>query len=157
MSTLLDIKGLSIEFPTRRGTVEAARNVSLTVQSGEVLGLVGESGAGKSTIGNAIINLLEAPGRISDGSIRFEGEELRDKDDDAMRRVRGDRIGMIFQDPQTSLNPLMTIGAQLVETIEKATQLRGAAAQQHAVELLEQVGITEAVARLKAYPHQFSG
>ncbi len=157
MNNLLEIADLSIEFPMRRGTVEAARNVSLTVKSGEVLGLVGESGAGKSTIGNAIINLLEAPGRISSGSIRFMGEELRGKDDDEMRRIRGDRIGMIFQDPQTSLNPLMTIGAQLVETIEKATAMRGEKAIQHATELLEQVGITEAVARLKSYPHQFSG
>ena len=157
MSGLLEIDGLNIEFPTRRGTVEAARNVSLTVKSGEVLGLVGESGAGKSTIGNAIIDLLEAPGRISSGSIKFMGEELRDKNDDEMRRIRGDRIGMIFQDPQTSLNPLMTVGAQLVETIEKATTLRGGNAINHAVALLEQVGITEAIARLKSYPHQFSG
>ena len=157
MSNLLDIDGLNIEFPTRRGTVHAARNVSLTVQSGEVLGLVGESGAGKSTIGNAIIDLLEAPGRVASGSIRFMGQDLRAMSDDEMRATRGSRIGMIFQDPQTSLNPLMTIGAQLVETIEKATDKRGRKAEAHAVDLLEQVGITEAVARLKAYPHQFSG
>lgn len=157
MSKLLDISGLDISFPTRRGTVNAAKSVSLTVNPGEVLGLVGESGAGKSTIGNAIIDLLEAPGRITAGSIRFMGEELRDMDADQMRDVRGKRIGMIFQDPQTSLNPLMTIGAQLVETIEKATSLRGRAADDHAVALLEQVGISEAVARLRAYPHQFSG
>ncbi len=157
MSTLLDINGLNIAFPTRRGTVNAAKDVSLTVESGEVLGLVGESGAGKSTIGNAIIDLLEAPGRITGGSIRFMGEELRDMNRDEMRQIRGKRIGMIFQDPQTSLNPLMTIGAQLVETIEKATSKRGRDADAHAVELLEQVGITEAVARLRAFPHQFSG
>ena len=157
MSNLLDINGLNIEFPTRRGTIRAASNVSLHVNAGEVLGLVGESGAGKSTVGNAIIDLLEKPGRISAGSIKFNGEELRDKDADQMRRIRGDRIGMIFQDPQTSLNPLMTIGAQLVETIEKSTKIRGRKADRHAVKLLEQVGITEAVARLKAYPHQFSG
>ena len=157
MSMLLEIDGLNIAFPTRRGTVHAAKSVSLTVKAGEVLGLVGESGAGKSTIGNAIINLLEAPGRITAGSIRFMGEELRDLDVDQMRSVRGKRIGMIFQDPQTSLNPLMTIGAQLVETIEKATTMRGRDADDHAVALLEQVGIIEAVARLRAYPHQFSG
>lgn len=157
MTDLLNIKGLNIEFPTRRGTVQAAKDVSISVQSGEVLGLVGESGAGKSTIGNAIIDLLEAPGRISGGSIQFMGEELRDMDEDEMRQTRGKRIGMIFQDPQTSLNPLMTIGAQLVETIEKATDKRGREAEAHAVDLLEQVGITEAVARLRAYPHQFSG
>ncbi|MEC9311538.1 MAG: ATP-binding cassette domain-containing protein, partial [Pseudomonadota bacterium] len=115
MTELLKIEGLDVEFPTRRGTVKAARNVSLTVKPGEVVGLVGESGAGKSTIGNAIIDLLEAPGRVAGGSILFQGEELRGRDEDEMRRIRGDRIGMIFQDPQTSLNPLMTIGAQLVE------------------------------------------
>ena len=157
MSMLLEIDGLDIVFPTRRGTVKAAKTVSLTVNAGEVLGLVGESGAGKSTIGNAVIDLLEAPGRVTAGSIRFMGEELRDMDANQMREVRGKRIGMIFQDPQTSLNPLMTIGAQLVETIEKATDLRGRDADNHAVALLEQVGITEAVARLRAYPHQFSG
>ncbi len=157
MSNLLEINGLNIEFPTRRGTVKAARDVTLTVNAGEVLGLVGESGAGKSTIGNAIIDLLERPGRVASGSIIFDGEELRGKNDDEMRSIRGDRIGMIFQDPQTSLNPLMTIGAQLVETIIKSTPKRGQEAEKHAVDLLEQVGITEAVARLKAYPHQFSG
>ncbi len=157
MSELLEIKGLDVEFPTRRGTVKAARGVSLTVKPGEVLGLVGESGAGKSTIGNAIIDLLERPGRVAGGSIMFDGEELRGRTEDEMRKVRGDRIGMIFQDPQTSLNPLLTIGAQLVETIEKTTSLKGAKADDRAVELLDAVGITEAKARLKAYPHQFSG
>jgi len=157
MSELLEISGLDVEFPTRRGTVRAARNVNLKVRPGEVLGLVGESGAGKSTIGNAIIDLLEAPGRVSAGSILFEGEELRGRSEADMRRVRGDRIGMIFQDPQTSLNPLMTVGAQLVETIEKTRDLSGTEAENRAIELLEQVGITEAKARLAAYPHQFSG
>lgn len=157
MTELLKIEGLDVEFPTRRGTVKAARNVSLTVNPGEVVGLVGESGAGKSTIGNAIIDLLEAPGRVAGGSILFQGEELRGSDEDEMRLIRGDRIGMIFQDPQTSLNPLMTIGAQLVETIEKTTGLKDAKAVARAEELLGQVGITEAKARLKAYPHQFSG
>ena len=117
----------------------------------------GESGAGKSTIGNAVIDLLEHPGEVTAGSVRFQGEELRGKDEGEMRRIRGDRIGMIFQDPQTSLNPLMTIGAQLVETIEKTAGLRGAKAEARAIELLESVGIGEAKARLAAYPHQFSG
>jgi len=157
MTELLEIKDLDVDFPTRRGTVHAARRVNLKVSPGEVLGLVGESGAGKSTIGNAIIDLLEAPGQVSAGSILFEGEELRGRSEAEMRRVRGGRIGMIFQDPQTSLNPLMTVGAQLVETIQKTSDLRGAKADERAVELLEQVGITEAKARLKAYPHQFSG
>ena len=157
MSTLLEIKGLEVEFPTRRGTVQAVRDVALTVNPGEVVGLVGESGAGKSTIGNAVIDLLEAPGRVAAGSVLFQGEELRGKDEDQMRKIRGDRIGMIFQDPQTSLNPLMTVGDQLEETIEKTAGLRGSKAEARAIELLEAVGITEAKARLKAYPHQFSG
>ena len=123
MNEILRITGLSVEFPTRRGTVEAVRDVALTVSPGEVVGLVGESGAGKSTIGNAVIDLLEAPGRVSAGSVLFQGEELRGKNEDQMRRIRGDRIGMIFQDPQTSLNPLMTIGDQLTETLEKTAGL----------------------------------
>ncbi|MBB93800.1 MAG: ABC transporter ATP-binding protein [Rhodobacteraceae bacterium] len=157
MTDLLTITDLDVEFPTRRGTVLAARKVSLSVAPGEVLGLVGESGAGKSTIGNAIINLLERPGRVAGGQILFEGQDLRALDEDQMRKVRGARIGMIFQDPQTSLNPLLTIGAQLVETIQKATDFKGNAATDHAVGLLEAVGISEARARLKSYPHQFSG
>ncbi len=154
---LLELRGLSVEFPTRRGTVEAARNINLVVNAGEVVGLVGESGAGKSTIGNAVIDLLERPGRVSAGSVRFEGEEIRGRTEAEMRRIRGDRIGMIFQDPQTSLNPLMTIGDQLAETIAKTTGLRGPAALARAAELLEQVGIGEARARLKSWPHEFSG
>lgn len=157
MTELLKIRDLDVEFTTRRGTLHAARGVNLVVHPGEVLGLVGESGAGKSTIGNAIIDLLEAPGRTSGGSILFKGEELRGLSETEMRRLRGNRIGMIFQDPQTSLNPLMTVGAQLVETIEKTNALRGSAAVNRAVELLEQVGITHARVRLYAYPHQFSG
>lgn len=157
MTELLKIRNLDVEFKTRRGTLRAARGVNLEVYPGEVLGLVGESGAGKSTIGNAIINLLETPGQISSGSILFKGEELRGLSESAMRQLRGDKIGMIFQDPQTSLNPLMTVGAQLIETIEKTNTMHGSAAVDRAIELLEQVGITEARVRLSAYPHQFSG
>ncbi|MEM7561525.1 MAG: ABC transporter ATP-binding protein [Pseudomonadota bacterium] len=155
--TLLQVSDLDVEFPTRHGTVLAARNVSLEVSPGEVLGLVGESGAGKSTIGNAIINLLDKPGRIGGGSILFQGEELRDLDGSAMQQVRGDRIGMIFQDPQTSLNPVLSIGEQLVETIRKTLGLGDSAAEERAIELLDAVGISEARARLESYPHQFSG
>ena len=154
---LLEIENLDVDFLTRRGTINAAKAVSLHVAAGEVLGLVGESGAGKSTIGNAIIDLLEPPGQVSGGSIRFNGEELRGKSEDAMRHIRGDRIGMIFQDPQTSLNPLLRIGEQLTETIRKTKRLGQIEAKQNAIELLESVGITEAKARLRAYPHQFSG
>lgn len=157
MTELLKIRDLDVEFTTRRGTLRAARGVNLEVYPGEVLGLVGESGAGKSTIGNAIIDLLETPGQISSGSILFKGEELRGLSESAMRQLRGDKIGMIFQDPQTSLNPLMTVGAQLIETIEKTNTMHGSAAVDRAIELLEQVGITEARVRLSAYPHQFSG
>ena len=157
MTELLKIRDLDVEFKTRRGTLRAARGVNLEVYPGEVLGLVGESGAGKSTIGNAIIDLLETPGQISSGSILFKGEELRGLSESAMRQLRGDKIGMIFQDPQTSLNPLMTVGAQLIETIEKTNTMHGSAAVDRAIELLEQVGITEARVRLSAYPHQFSG
>lgn len=157
MSELLEIENLDVEFLTRRGNIHAAKNVSLQVTAGEVLGLVGESGAGKSTIGNAVIDLLESPGQISGGSIRFNGEELRGKTEDQMRRIRGARIGMIFQDPQTSLNPLLRIGEQLVETIRKTKGIGVAEAESNAEELLQSVGITEARARLRSYPHQFSG
>jgi len=157
MTELLKITNLNVEFPTRRGRFQAVRGVNLTVKAGEVLGLVGESGAGKSTIGNAIIDLLEAPGQISGGSILFEGEELCGRSELEMRRLRGNRIGMIFQDPQTSLNPLMTVGAQLVETIEKTNDLRGSEVEGRAIELLELVGIPDAERRLGDYPHQFSG
>lgn len=154
---LLDVKNLCVQFKTRRGTVNAARNVSLNIQPGEVLGLVGESGAGKSTIGNAIVNLLEKPGMVTDGSILFQGRELRGLDEDAMRKVRGDRIGMIFQDPQTSLNPLLRIGEQLIETIRKSLLISETAAYDRALELLQAVGIDQPELRLKAYPHEFSG
>lgn len=157
MTELLEIEDLDVDFHTRRGTIHAAKTVSLQVAAGEVLGLVGESGAGKSTIGNAVIDLLESPGQVTAGSIRFKGEELRGKDEDQMRRIRGDRIGMIFQDPQTSLNPLLRIGEQLVETIRKTKGVGQSEAESNAIDLLESVGITEARARFRAYPHQFSG
>ncbi len=157
MSELLEIENLDVDFLTRRGNIHAAKSVSLQVAAGEVLGLVGESGAGKSTIGNAVIDLLESPGQITAGSIRFKGDELRGKTEDQMRRIRGDQIGMIFQDPQTSLNPLLRIGEQLIETIRKTKGIGQSEAEKSAEELLESVGITEARARLRSYPHQFSG
>lgn len=157
MSELLKISNLDVEFNTRRGTIKAARNINLTVSPGEVLGLVGESGAGKSTIGNAIVDLLEHPGSVAGGSVMFQGEELRGLNEHEMRSIRGNRIGMIFQDPQTALNPLMTIGNQLTETIIKTRGYKMPQAIETAIELLENVGIEQASLRLRAYPHQFSG
>ncbi|QPH54455.1 dipeptide ABC transporter ATP-binding protein [Pontivivens ytuae] len=155
--SLLEVKSLDVEFPTRRGVVKAARGVKLEVAPGEIVGLVGESGAGKSTIGNAIIDLLEPPGRVAAGEVLFKGRDLRSLSEPEMRRIRGPEIGMIFQDPQTSLNPLLRIGEQLVESIQNARGVREAEAEAIALELLEAVGIPEAKARMKAFPHEFSG
>ena len=155
--SLLEIKDLNIEFPTRRGTVNAVRGISMDVAPGEILGVVGESGAGKSTIGNAVMDLLQAPGRVSGGNINFEGTDLRSLSSEDMRKMRGAKIGMIFQDPQTSLNPLTTIGKQLGESIRNARGLTDREAQLEALRLLEAVGIPHAQERLKAYPHELSG
>ena len=157
MNELLEIVGLDVSFPSQQGTTYAVRDVSIDVKPGEVLGVVGESGAGKSTIGNAIINLLEPPGKITNGKVLFQGENISGLDDKGMRDIRGQKIGMIFQDPLTSLNPLMTIGAQLLETITKTTKLAGNAAFKKAIELLEAVGIEQPALRFRAYPHEFSG
>ena len=157
MNELLEIVGLDVSFPSQQGTTYAVRDVSIDVKPGEVLGVVGESGAGKSTIGNAVINLLEPPGKITNGKVLFQGENISGLDDKEMRDIRGQKIGMIFQDPLTSLNPLMTIGAQLLETITKTTKLAGNAAFKKAIELLEAVGIEQPALRFRAYPHEFSG
>ena len=157
MNELLEIVGLDVSFPSQQGTTYAVRDVSIDVKPGEVLGVVGESGAGKSTIGNAVINLLEPPGKITNGKVLFQGENISGLDDKGMRDIRGQKIGMIFQDPLTSLNPLMTIGAQLLETITKTTKLAGNAAFKKAIELLEAVGIEQPALRFRAYPHEFSG
>ena len=157
MNELLEIVGLDVSFPSQHGTTYAVRDVSINLKPGEVLGVVGESGAGKSTIGNAVINLLEPPGKITNGKVLFQGENISGLDDKEMRDIRGQKIGMIFQDPLTSLNPLMTIGTQLLETITKTTKLAGNAAFKKAIELLEAVGIEQPAARFRAYPHEFSG
>ena len=157
IKNLLDIDNLNIKFFSDQEIVDAVRNVCITLRSGEVLGIVGESGAGKSTIGNAIVNLLDAPGEIVKGKVMFEGQNLVDLDDKAMRIIRGKKIGMIFQDPQTSLNPIMTIGNQLIETIKFTKNVDDASAYNQATELLESVGIDNPKLRMKAYPHQFSG
>ena len=153
----LAVQDLSIVFDTRRGTVTAIEAVSFILGSGEVLGIVGESGAGKSLTGNALIGLLQAPGRISHGEIKLGGQRIDNVAADVQRRLRGKRIGAIFQDPLTSLDPLMTIGGQLVETIRTHLPLSAASARVRAMELLAEVGIADPGARFDQYPHQFSG
>jgi peptide/nickel transport system ATP-binding protein len=154
---LLQVDGLRVEFATRRGALVAVDGVSFALAPGEVLGVVGESGAGKSLTGAAIIGLLEPPGRIAAGTIALDGRRIDDLPPEAMRRIRGAKIGAVFQDPLTSLNPLYTIGRQLTETIETHLDLGRAAARRRAVELLGEVGIPGADRRIDHYPHQFSG
>ena len=148
---LLEVTDLSVEFPLRRQRLQALDRISFTLQAGEVLGFVGESGAGKSLTGAAIMGLLEPPGHITGGSIRLNGRHI-EKD---ASTARGREVGMIFQDPLTSLNPLRTVGDQLVETIQLHLGLSGEAAAARAVELLDEVGIDRS--RINAYPHEFSG
>ena len=154
---LLEVKDLRVQFPTRRGTLTAVDGISFSLEPGEVLGVVGESGAGKSLTGMAIIGLLEPPGRIAGGEIRLEGQRLDTLPYEQMRRIRGRRIGAIFQDPLTSLNPLYTIGEQLVETILTHLEVSPAQARSRALALLSEVGIPAAESRFDHYPHQFSG
>lgn len=154
---LLQVKDLRIEIPTRRGTLVAVDGVSFHINEGEVLGVVGESGAGKSLTGSAIIGLLEPPGHIAGGEVIFEGQRIDQLPYEAMRRIRGKHIGMIFQDPLTSLNPLYTVGFQLIETIRTHSDLSESAARKRAIELLNEVGIPAADRRVDQYPHEFSG
>jgi peptide/nickel transport system ATP-binding protein len=154
---LLEVKNLRVEFPTRRGTLLAVDDVSFDIAPGEVLGVVGESGAGKSLTGNAIIGLLEPPGRIAAGEIRLEGRRIDQLPYEEMRKVRGARIGAIFQDPLTSLNPLYSVGRQLIETIQTHLPLSAGEARKRALDLLKEVGIPGAEQRIDHYPHQFSG
>ena len=157
MTPTLSVKNLRIEIPTRQGTLTAIDDLSFDIAPGEVLGMVGESGAGKSITGSAVIGLLEPPSRVAGGEILLGGERIDNLSRDQMRRIRGSRIGMIFQDPLTSLNPLYRIGDQLVETILTHEKLSQRAARDKAQRLLEEVGIPAAGARMSAYPHQFSG
>lgn len=155
--SLLEVRNLRIEYPSRRGVMAAVKDLSFSIEKGEILGVVGESGAGKSTIGNAIIDLLSPPGRIARGEVFLNGQLISGLTPQEMRKVRGAHIGFIFQDPMTSLNPLFTVERQLLETIEANTLLRGPEAYQRAIELLASVGIAQPEIRIKQYPHQFSG
>ena len=154
---LLQVEHLTIAFNTRRGVLVAVDDISFEVMPGEVFGIVGESGAGKSLTGQAIIGLLEPPGRIVAGKIFLNGQRIDTLPYPEMRRLRGKKIGMIFQDPLTSLNPLYTIGRQLTETLLTHTDLTHSQARHRAIELLTAVGIPAAEKRIDHYPHQFSG
>ena len=154
---LLEVRNLRIEFPTRRGTLLAVDDVSFSIAPGEVLGVVGESGAGKSLTGAAVIGLLEPPGRIARGEVKLAGLRIDNLPPDEMRKVRGREIGAIFQDPLTSLNPLYTVGAQLTETITTHLHMSQQQARSRAIELLAATGIPAPERRVDHYPHQFSG
>ncbi len=154
---LLAVKDLRVEFPTRQGTLVAVDGVSFSIAPGEVLGVVGESGAGKSLTGAAVIGLIDPPGRIGAGEIWLNGRRIDNLAPEALRRIRGREIGAIFQDPLTSLNPLYTIGRQLVETITTHLDLAPGPARKRARDLLAEVGIPAPARRFEHYPHQFSG
>ncbi len=154
---MLSVEGLSVRFTDRFGAAMAVEDVSLSVERGEIHGLVGESGAGKSTIGAAIMGLLPAAGQVAAGRMTLGETDLRTLSPVAAHRLRGKRISMIFQDPQTSLNPLMTVEAQLIETILAHEEMTVDAARARAIDLLDEIGIANAPARIRAYPHQFSG
>ncbi len=154
---LLDIQDLTVEFHGRRGKLRALDGISFAIEPGEVLGVVGESGAGKSLTGAAIIGLLEPPGRIASGQILLDGKRIDNLSPERMRPIRGKQIGAIFQDPLTTLNPLYTVGRQLTETMQTHLKLNDAEARRRAVFWLERVGIPAAARRIDSYPHEFSG
>ena len=154
--SFLKIKDLSVDYKMRKETIYAAKNVNIEVNKGEILGLVGESGSGKSTVGNAIINLIDEPGKVSSGSVLLGDLNIHENPDN-ITKYRGNKIGLIFQDPQTSLNPILTIGEQLIETILAHLDLSKEEAKDKAISLLKEVGIKDAENRFDNYPHQFSG
>ncbi len=157
MSPVLEIRDLAVEFATREGTVKAVDGVSLTVDRGEVLGIVGESGSGKSVTGLAVLGLIDAPGRIARGSVLLEGEELVGRSEKDLRRMRGKRLAMIFQDPMTTLNPVLRIDTQMIEAITAHDNVSEKAARARASQALARVGIPSPDERLLTYPHQLSG
>ena len=154
--SFLEVKNLNISYLTRKETIVASKNVEFTLDRGEILGIVGESGSGKSTIANAIINLIDPPGEITEGSIKIEGKEFCNNEE-IVQKVRGKKIGFVFQDPQTSLNPLFKIKDQLIETIQTHLRLNYDEALKRSIQLLNEVGIEDAEKRIEDYPHQFSG
>lgn len=154
---LLEVKGLEVEFPMRAARLTALRGVDFTLDAGERLGIVGESGAGKSMAAYAILNLISEPGRISAGEIRFDGQRLDTLDNDAMRHIRGNRIAMIFQDPMMTLNPVLTIGTQMIECLAAHTAMPVRQARELCISKLREVAIPSPVARFDAYPHELSG
>ncbi len=154
---VISVRNLVVEFNTRRGVLRAIDDVSFDIARGEVLGVVGESGAGKSVTGSAIIGLIEPPGRIAGGQILLNGRRIDNLPPDELRKVRGRKVAMIFQDPLTSLNPLFRVGEQLVETIQTHLPLNARQARDRAVELLTEVGIPAPEKRIDGYPHEFSG
>ena len=155
--SLLSVRDLKTSFFTSRGEVQALRGVSFDVRPGEILGIVGESGSGKSITCMSVLRLLKSAGRVIGGEALFEGRDLLKLDDEDLRQLRGNEIAMIFQDPMTSLNPTLSVGEQVMETILRHRKVTRAEARQRAIELFELVRIPNAAERLKAYPHQFSG
>ena len=155
--SLLEVKNLRIEYPSRHGVHAAVKSLSFSIERGEIVGVVGESGAGKSTVGNAVIDLLSPPGKVASGDVYLDGEKISGLLPEEMRKIRGSKIGFIFQDPMTSLNPLFTVEQQLTETILTNLKVTQAEAYARAISLMEQVGIPEPELRIKQYPHQFSG
>ncbi len=155
---LLQVRDLKTYFFTDDGVVKAVDGVSYDVQPGETLGLVGESGCGKSVGALSLLRLIpNPPGRIVSGQVLFEGEDLLQMDEEELRHIRGNKIAMVFQEPMTSLNPVLTIGRQLTEALELHLKLDKKSAKQRAIQLLDMVGISDAEARIDDYPHQFSG
>ena len=158
MAPLLQVKDLKTYFFTDEGVVKAVDGVSYEIEAGETLGLVGESGCGKSVSALSLLRLIPTPpGKVVNGEVLFEGEDLLKVSESELRHVRGNRIAMVFQEPMTSLNPVLTIGRQLTEALELHLKMDGSAAERRAIELLEMVGISEAATRIQDYPHQFSG
>ena len=154
--SFLKIQNLSVDYKLRKETVHAAKDINIEIKKGEIVGLVGESGSGKSTVANAIIDLIDEPGKVSDGSIYLSDINIHENKKNILS-LRGKKIGFIFQDPQTSLNPILTIGQQLIETIQTHLNLSNSKAKEKAINLLKEVGIKDAEKRFNDYPHQFSG